>query len=75
MEKEEAIAQTHLFYPIAIETSGVFGPAAYEILCDLARRIRATSNEPNSKGIPFPQISVVVQRSVLGCAGLDLDVV
>eukprot|EP00731_Ephydatia_muelleri_P015335 Em0008g1055a len=67
--KYEAIAQTHLFYPIAIETSGVFGPAAYEILCDLARRIRATSNEPNSKGIPFPQISVVVQRSVLGCAG------
>lgn len=38
--KYETIAQTHLFCPIAIETSGVFGiPDAYAILCDLARRI------------------------------------
>ena len=45
--KYEAIAQIHLFYPIALETSGVFGPDTYAILCDLA-----TSKEPNSiKGI------------------------
>ena len=77
--KYETIAPTHLFCPIAIETSGVFGPDAYAILCDLARRIKDTSSEPNSKVYLFQMISVVVQRgnaaSVLGCAGLDLDVV
>ena len=40
--KYEAIASTHLFFPIATETSGVFGPDAYEILYDLARQIKAT---------------------------------
>ncbi|KAL5463170.1 hypothetical protein EMCRGX_G032047 [Ephydatia muelleri] len=60
--KYAAIAQTHLFYPIAIKTSGVFGPDAYDILCDLARQIKATSNKPNLTAYLFQQISVVVQR-------------
>ena len=34
--KYDAIVRTHLFYLIAIETSGVLGPNAYEIVCDLA---------------------------------------
>ena len=60
--KYAAIAQTHLFYPIAIKTSGVFGPDAYDILCDLACQIKATSNKPNLTAYLFQQISVVVQR-------------
>ena len=39
-----------MFYPFAIETSGVFGPGAYTILCDY------TSNEPNSNAYLFQQI-------------------
>ena len=76
MTKYQTIARTHLFCPIAIKTSGVFGPDAYAILRDLAHLIKNVSNEPNSKTYLFQQISVAVQRgnaaSVLGCAGLDL---
>ena len=45
MTKYETTAQTDLFYPIAIETSGVFGPVASTILCDLARQIKDVSND------------------------------
>ena len=79
MTKYETIAQTHLFCPIAIETSGVFGPVASTILRDLARQIKDVSNEPNSRAYLYQKISVAVQRgnaaSVMGCAGLDLDAV
>ena len=37
MTKYETIARTHLFCPIAIETSGVFGPDASAIVRDLPR--------------------------------------
>ena len=52
---------THLFLSIAIKTSGVFGPGAY-ILCNLAPKIKFTSNEPNPKARLFQQIYVMVQR-------------
>ena len=69
----------HVFCPIAIETSGVFGPDAYAILCDLARRIKDTSSESTQRHTSSKKNSVAVQRgnaaSVLGCAGLDLYVV
>ena len=79
MTKYETIARTHLFCSIAIETSGVCGPEASAIPCDLAHRIKDVSSEPNSRAYLFKKISVAVQRgnaaSVLGCAGLDLEVV
>ena len=40
--KYEMLTKTRLFYySIVIETSGVFGPDAYTILCDLACRIKS----------------------------------
>ena len=79
MTKYKTIAQTHLFCPIAIETSGVFGPVASAILHDLAPHIKDVSKELNSRAYLFQKISVAVQRdnaaSVMGCAGLDLDAV
>ena len=70
MTKYKTIAQTHQFRPIAMETSGVFGPDASATLCDLASRIKDASSEQNSKAYLFQ--TVAVQRgnaaSVLGCA-------
>ena len=45
----DTIARTHLFCPIAIETSGVFGPDASAIMYDLARQIKDAFSKPNSK--------------------------
>ena len=79
MTKYETTAQTHLFCPIAIETSGVFDPVASTILHDLARQIKDVSKEPNSRAYLFQKISIAMQRgnaaSIMGCAGLHLDAV
>ena len=53
MTKYESIARTHLFCPIAIETSGVFVPDASAILHNLARRIKDVSSEQNSRAYLF----------------------
>ena len=38
-ERYAAIAQRHIFVPVAVETTGVLGPAAAVFLTDLGRRI------------------------------------
>ena len=62
----------HLFYPIAIKTSGVFGPDAYAIW--LAKS-KPHPNKPNSKEYIYLLRCRGNAASVLGCAGLVLDVV
>ena len=47
---------THLFCPIAIETSGVIGPDTTAKLHDLASQIKDVSSEPNSKAYLFKKI-------------------
>ena len=48
MTKYETTALTHLFCPIAIEISGVFGPDASAILRDLARHYLVSQTEGHS---------------------------
>ena len=58
--------------PIAIETSGVFGPKAASFFGELGRRIRAETGEPRSLQFLLQGIAVAVQRgkaaAVLGTA-------
>ena len=48
MTKYQTIALTHLFCPIAMETSGVFGPDTSAIVRNLAHQIKDVSSEQNS---------------------------
>ena len=63
---------THFFVPVAVETSGVFGPEAMKLFLDIARRVKATTHESQSRMFLFQQVSVAIQRgnaaSVLGTA-------
>ena len=56
--------------PLAIETSGVFGPGTQEFLTELGRRLIRVSGDPLARSYMIQQISVAVQRgnatSVLG---------
>ena len=71
--KYSHLDQCHLFVPVAIETTGVFGPETMECLRELGRRLQLVSADHNSTTYLIQRLSVVVQRgnaaSVLGSAG------
>ena len=51
-----------LAVPIAIETSGVFGPEATSFFKELARRIKIETGEPRSFHFLVQRIAVAIQR-------------
>ena len=55
------------FVPVAIETSGVWGEQALELVTELGRRIAAVTFEPRSTTFLRQRISVAVQRGNAGC--------
>ena len=64
---------THAFTPVAIETSGVFGPQTMAFLKELGQRLAQASGDERSTTYLFQRLSVAVQRgnsaSVLGTTG------
>ena len=66
----EALLPVHVFTPIAVETSGVFGPETRCFLHKLASRMRSVTNEEKSHFYLTQQLSVAIQRgnawSILG---------
>ena len=71
-QKYALLCTSHHFVPIAIETSGVFGPEAASFFGELGRRIRAETGEPRSLPFLLQGIAVAVQQgnaaAVLGTA-------
>ena len=61
-QKYPLLGSSHHFLPIAIETSGVFGPEAITFLKELGHRIRAETGEPCSLQFLMQGIAVAVQR-------------
>ena len=47
-QKHALLGSSHYSVPVAIETSGVFGPEAISFIKELGRRIRAETGEPRS---------------------------
>ena len=68
--KYSHLDQYHLFVPVAIETTGVFGPETMEFLREMGRRLQLVSADHNSTTYLIQRLSVAVQRgnaaSVLG---------
>ena len=60
--KYSSLLATHHFIPIAIETSGVFGPEATSFFKELARRIKIETGEPRSFHFLVQRIAVAIQR-------------
>ena len=50
------------FVPVAIETSGVWGRQAFELVNKIGRRIATLTHEPRSTAFLRQRISVAVQR-------------
>ena len=66
------IGQTHIFVPVAVETSGALGKDALNFLHQLALRIRSSSHDPLEYLKLCQKISVCIQNyncaSILGCS-------
>ena len=62
--------QAYQLQPIAVETCGGVGPYSMYFLCDLGRRLKSATREPNSSTYFLQRISVAFQvdnlTSVLG---------
>ena len=73
VSKYAHLDSSHHFIPVAVETSGVFGPEALSFIQDLSRHLRQVTGEPRSLEYLLQQISVAVQQgnaaAVLGTMG------
>ena len=71
----QALNATHIFLPIAIETSGVFGGEALAFFKDIGYRMRSKTQDPQSFLHLCQQISVCIQQfnsvSVLGSCSMQ----
>ena len=70
--KYSELSTTHLFIPVAVETSGALGPEACNFLQELGQWIREDSGEPLAYYYVYllQQIALAVQR---GNAAAVLD--
>ncbi|KAL5516416.1 hypothetical protein EMCRGX_G001731 [Ephydatia muelleri] len=77
MQKYKHLDSCYSFTPVAIETSGVFGPKTTEFLKELGLRLRQVSGEANSFAYLTQRLSVAIQRgnaaSVLGTIKMDSE--
>ena len=73
--KYTLISRTHHFVPVAIETSGAFGPDALGLVHDIAKRIRGITQEVKARAYLLQQLSVAVQRgnaaALMGTTSVD----
>ena len=61
-QKYSLLGSSHHFVPVAIVTSGVFGPEAIAFIKELGCRIRTETGEPRSLQFLLQGIAVAVQR-------------
>eukprot|EP00731_Ephydatia_muelleri_P006326 Em0003g574a len=69
-QKYKHLSSHHFFTPVAIETSGVYGPRTADFLKELGHRFRQVSGEASSFHYLAQRLSVAIQRgnsaSVMG---------
>eukprot|EP00731_Ephydatia_muelleri_P014836 Em0008g556a len=61
-QKYKHLSSHHFFTPVAIETSGVYGPRTANFLKELGHRLRQVSGEASSFHYLAQRLSVAIQR-------------
>ena len=67
IQKYANIVQTHIFTPVAIETSGVLSIKARELLRELGKRIFEITEEMKETTYLFLRLSGAIQRGNVLC--------
>ena len=63
-QRYAALAQRYEFMPLAVETSGVLGPAFSDLLQDLGKRVSQRSGEPRETAWLRQRVSLAVVRGI-----------
>jgi hypothetical protein len=61
--KYQTISQTHIFIPVAIETSGVWNDEGLNFMIELGRRLTAITSDQRETTFLLQRISIAIQRS------------
>ena len=68
--KYAALANTHLFMPLAFETLGAWGEQAYGFVAELGRRITAITGDSRETAFLRQRLSLAIQRgNAIACRG------
>ena len=68
--KYSALASTHIFIPLALETMGAWGQQCLEFVRDVGRRLTALTGEKKEPAYLKQRISIALQRgNALACRG------
>lgn len=77
MKKYLKLQSNYIFYPVGIETFGVWGQNALKFIKDIGKRISAVNKDNRSTSFLIQRISIAVQRgnaaSVLGSIRSNVD--
>jgi len=60
--KYSALANIHIFFPVAIETSGVMDQLAVDLVSEIGRRISSVIEHTREATFLFQRLSVALQR-------------
>ena len=67
------ICQSHIFMPIAVETSGVWNKKSYGFIVDLGRKSWSITNDNRETSFLFQRLSIAIQRGNEICFTNSLD--
>ena len=56
------LCQSHIFVPIAVETSGVCNKQSYDFIVDLGRKISSITIDNRETSFLFQRLSIAIQR-------------
>ena len=62
IQKYRSLADSHIFVPLVVETSGIFGSHAFSFLSDLGKRISKAKEEPRKTKWLFESLSLAIVR-------------
>jgi len=74
LHKCQDISTSVDFIPVAIESSGVWGQHAMEIVSEIGRRLLEVSHEPRSTLFLRQRLAVAVQRGNVSCIIATLQI-
>ena len=57
-----AVYLIHIFFPVAVESFGVFGPKSLSLVFELSHYIRLSSGDAGSMSYMLQNFSVTLQR-------------
>ena len=60
--KYSALDNTHIFFPVNIETSGVMNQMAVDLVSEIGRRISSVTEDTRETTFLFQRLSVALQR-------------